>query len=172
MTENRVLSFEASADFYQKRAVKAMEQQDYTAALKYLRRAVKLEPDDLELRLDIANAYALMGMYERSNLEIQLMFHKKEMPAEALFGMGSNYMAMGDYDQAETMFQVYRKMQPEGEFAAQAGDALGYMAECDYETELDRELDELSMDGKAALDAGDIDHAIDCLQRALEKTPA
>ena len=171
MTENRVLSFEASADFYQKRAVKAMEQQDYTGALKYLRRAVKMEPDDLELRLDIANAYALMGMYERSNLEIQLMFHKKEMPAEALFGMGSNYMAMGDYDQAETMFQVYRKMQPEGEFAAQAGDALGYMAECDYETELDRELDELSMDGKAALDAGDIDHAIDCLQRALEKDP-
>lgn len=171
MTENRVLSFDAGAEFYQKRAAKLMEQQDCTGALKYLRRAVKMEPDNLELRLDVANAYALMGLYERSNLEIQLMFHKKDLPAEALFGMGSNYMAIGDYDQAEAMMQVYLNMQPEGEFAAQANEALAFMAECDYETPLDRELDELSMDGKAALDAGDIDHAIDCLEKALEKDP-
>ena len=171
MTENRVLSFDAGAEFYQKRALKLMEQQDYTGALKYLRRAVEMEPDDPELRLDVANAYALMGLYERSNLEIQLMFHRKDLPPEALFGMGSNYMAVGDYDQAEAMMQVYLKLQPDGEFAAQAGDALAYMAECDYETPLDRELDELSMDGKAALDAGDLDHAIDCLERALEKDP-
>ena len=171
LTENRVLSFDAGAEFYQKRALKLMEQQDYTGALKYLRRAVKMEPEDLELRLDVANAYALMGLYERSNLEIQLMFHKKELPPEALFGMGSNYMAVGDYDQAEAMMQVYLKLQPEGEFAAQANEALGFMAECDYETPLDRELDELSMDGKAALDAGDLDHAIDCLEKALEKDP-
>lgn len=171
MTENRVLSFDAGAEFYQKRAAKLMEQQDYTGALKYLRRAVKMQPDDPELRLDMANAYALMGLYERSNLEIQLMFHRKDLPPEALFGMGSNYMAVGDYDQAEAMMQVYLKLQPDGEFASQAGDALAYMAECDYETPLDRELDELSMDGKAALDAGDLDHAIDCLEKALEKDP-
>ena len=171
MTENRVLSFEANAEFYHKRALKAMEQQNYTGALKYLRRAVNMQPDDLELRLDMANAYALMGLYERSNLEIQLMFHKKELPPEAMFGMGSNFMALGDYDQAEAMMQVYLKLAPEGEFANQAGEALGFMAECDYETPLDRELDELSMDGKAALDAGDIDHAIGCLTKALEKDP-
>jgi len=171
LTENRVLSFDANAEFYHKRALKAMEQQNYTGALKYLRRAVKMQPDDLELKLDMANAYALMGLYERSNLEIQLMFHKKELPTEAMFGMGSNFMALGDYDQAEAMMQVYLKLAPEGEFAQQAGDALGFMAECDYETPLDRELDELSMDGKAALDAGDLDHAIDCLTKALEKDP-
>lgn len=171
VTENRVLSFDAGAEFYQKRAAKAMEQQDYTGALKYLRRAVKMEPDNLELRMDMANAYALMGLYERSNLEIQLMFHKKELPAEALFGMASNYMALGDYDQADVLFQVYQKMEPEGEYFDQACEALGYLAECDYETPLDRELDELSMDGKAALDAGDIDHAIECLEKALEKDP-
>ncbi len=111
------------------------------------------------------------GLYERSNLELQLMLHRKEMPSEALFGMASNYMALGDYDQAENLYRTYEKVEPDGEFVPQADDALTYIAQCDYDTPLDRELDELSMDGKAALDAGDIGHAIDCLQRRWRKIP-
>lgn len=172
MADGRVLSFRPESGFYHKRAVKSIEKGEYTAALKNLRRAVQMEPDDLGLRLDIADAYARMGLYERSNLEIQLMFHRPDLPAEAIFGMASNFMAMGDYDQAEAMYHAYEQVEPEGEFVDQADDALAYIAECDYETELDRELDELSMDGKAALDAGDLEHAVDCLERALQKDPS
>jgi Flp pilus assembly protein TadD len=172
MTDRRVLSFQPESGFYHKRAIKSIDKADFTTALKNLRKAVEMEPENLSYRLDLADAYARMGLYERSNLEIQLMFHLKEMPTEALYGMGSNYMAMGDYDQAETMLRAYLKVEPEGEFADQADDALDYIADCDYETELDRELDELSMDGKAALDAGDLDHAVDCLERALQKDPS
>ncbi len=172
MTEKRVLSFQPESGFYHKRAIKSIDKADFTTALKNLRKAIEMEPENLSYRLDLADTYARMGLYERSNLEIQLMFHLKSMPTEALFGMGSNYMAMGDYDQAETMLRAYLKVEPEGEFAGQAEDALDYIADCDYETELDRELDELSMDGKAALDAGDLDHAIECLERALEKDPS
>ncbi len=171
MTENKVLSFQPNADFYQKRARKALQKQDHVAALKNYNKAVRMEPDNVDYRLDLAECYALMGLYERSNLELQLLCHRKDTPKEALYGMGSNYMSMGDYDQAEAMLGAYLDAEPQGEFWRQAGDALAYMAECDYETELDRELDELSMDGKAALDAGDLDHAIDCLQKALEKDP-
>ena len=172
LTDGRVLSFRPEPGFYHKRAEKSIEKGDYTAALKNLRRAVQMEPDDLSLRLDIADTYARMGLYERSNLEIQLMFHLPKLPTEAIFGMASNFMAMGDYDQAEAMYRAYEQVEPEGEFADQADDALAYIAECDYETELDRELDELSMDGKAALDAGDLEHAVDCLERALAKDPS
>lgn len=171
MNDRRVLSFQPESGFYHKRAIKSIDKADFTTALKNLRKAVAMEPDNLEYRMDLANTYARMGLYERSNLEIQLMFHLPQMPPEALYGMGCNYMSMGDYDQAETMFKAYEKVQPEGEYADQADDALAYIDECDYETELDRELDELSMDGKAALDAGDLDHAIDCLERALQKDP-
>lgn len=172
MTDKRVLSFQPDSEFYHKRADKYNEKGEYTAALKNLRKAAELEPDNLECRLDIANTYARMGLYERSNLEIQMIFHLPNLPQDALYGMASNYLVLGDYDQAESMFQAYLQFQPDGEYADQAADALGYIADCDYETELDRELDELSMDGKAALDAGDLDHAIDCLERALEKEPS
>ena len=171
MTEKRVLSFQPESGFYHKRAIKSIDKADFTAALKNLRKAVEMEPDNLTYKMDLADTYARMGLYERSNLELQLMLHRKEMPSEALFGMASNYMALGDYDQAENLYRTYEKVEPDGEFVPQADDALAYIAQCDYDTPLDRELDELSMDGKAALDAGDIGHAIDCLQKALEKDP-
>lgn len=172
MSDRRVLSFQPESGFYHKRAIKSIDKADFVSALKNLNKAVQMEPDNLHYRMDLADAYARMGLYERSNLEIQLMFHLKDMPSEALFGMACNYMAMGDYDQAENMFGAYQKVEPEGQFEDQADDALNYIADCDYETELDRELDELSMDGKAALDAGDVEHAIKCLELALEKDPS
>jgi tetratricopeptide (TPR) repeat protein len=171
MADRRVLSIQPESGFYHKRAIKSIDKEDFPAALRHLRKAIAMEPENLTYRMDLANTYARMGLYERSNLEIQLMLHKASMPAEALFGMGSNFMAMGDYDQAETMFKAYAHVEPEGEYIDQAEDGLSYIAECDYETDLDRELDELSMDGKAALDAGDLDHAIDCLETALQKDP-
>ena len=70
MADGRVLSFRPEPGFYHKRAEKSIEKGDYTAALKNLRRAVEMEPDKLSLRLDIADTYARMGLYERSNLEI------------------------------------------------------------------------------------------------------
>ena len=172
MADRRVLSIQPESGFYHRRAIKSIDKEDFPAALKHLRKAIAMEPGNLTYRMDLANTYARMGLYERSNLEIQLMLHQGRTPAEALFAMGSNFLAMGDYDQAETMLRTYEHVEPEGEYIDQADEALNYIAECDYETELDRELDELSMDGKAALDAGDLDHAIDCLERALQKDPS
>ena len=172
MADRRVLSIQPESGFYHRRAIKSIDKEDFPAALKHLRKAIAMEPGNLTYRMDLANTYARMGLYERSNLEIQLMLHQGRTPAEALFAMGSNFLAMGDYDQAETMLRTYEHVEPEGEYIDQVDEALNYIAECDYETELDRELDELSMDGKAALDAGDLDHAIDCLERALQKDPS
>ena len=126
MTEKRVLSFQPESGFYHKRAIKSIDKADFTAALKNLRKAVEMEPDNLTYKMDLADTYARMGLYERSNLELQLMLHRKEMPSEALFGMASNYMALGDYDQAENLYRTYEKVEPDGEFVPQAGDALAF----------------------------------------------
>ena len=171
MADRRVLSMQPESGFYHKRAMKSIDKEDFAAALRHLRKAIAMEPENVAYRMDLANTYARMGLYERSNLEIELLLHKKSLPAEAFFGLGSNFLAMGDYDQAQTMLEAYEQIDPQGAYIDETEEALGYISECDYETELDRELDELSMNGKAALDAGDLEHAVDCLEQALAKDP-
>lgn len=171
MADRRVLSMQPESGFYHKRAMKSIDKEDFVAALRHLRKAIAMEPENVAYRMDLANTYARMGLYERSNLEIELLLHKKSLPTEAFFGLGSNFLALGDYDQAQTMLEAYEQIDPQGAYIDETEEALGYISECDYETELDRELDELSMNGKAALDAGDLEHAVDCLEQALAKDP-
>ena len=124
MADRRVLSIQPESGFYHRRAIKSIDKEDFPAALKHLRKAIAMEPGNLTYRMDLANTYARMGLYERSNLEIQLMLHQGRTPAEALFAMGSNFLAMGDYDQAETMLRTYEHVEPEGEYIDQADEAL------------------------------------------------
>ena len=171
MNDQKVLLFPQNGDFYRRRAQKAIEAQDFVSALRHLHRAREEEPDNVETILDLADLYARMGLYERSNLELQLIFHRPDLPPDILYAMGANYLAMGDYDQAEIMLRAYTMADDDGEFMQQANDSLVFISQCEYDTPEDRELDILSMDGKAALDAGDYDHAIDCLTHVLERDP-
>ena len=171
MNDQKVLTFPQNSDFYRRRAKKAVESQDFVSALRHLRRALEDDPDNVETIMDLADIYARMGLYERSNLELQLIFHRPDLPPDILYAMGANYLAMGDYDQAEVMLRAYQMADDDGAYMQQANDSLVFISQCEYDTPEDRELDILSMDGKAALDAGDYDHAISCLTEVLERDP-
>ncbi|GEM_PF-1655417 len=171
MNEQKVLSFRHDADFYRRRAKLAIEEKDFVSALRHIHRAQEEDRNDVETILALSDIYARMGLYERSNLELQLIFHKPDLPPEILYAMGANYLAMGDYDQAEVMIRAYQMADDNGTYMQQANDSMVFISQCEYDTPEDRELDLLSMDGKAALDAGDYDHAIDCLTKVLERDP-
>ncbi len=53
--------FPAGIRLYHKRAIKSIDKADFTAALKNLRKAVEMEPDNLTYKMDLADTYARMG---------------------------------------------------------------------------------------------------------------
>ena len=72
--------------------------------------------------LGIAEILTAMGRTEESNRLLMVKFREEERPAEAYFGMGCNFFAQREYDQARMSFDKYLDEDPEGEFAYTAYD--------------------------------------------------
>ncbi|MDR3085975.1 MAG: tetratricopeptide repeat protein [Christensenellaceae bacterium] len=169
MPKDRVVPFEADSRFFHRRAVRLIDKQDFLSGLRNLRRAQKLDPVNVDIALDLADAYARMGLFEQSNTELGLLLHREDCPEEVMFAMGCNYMAMGDYAQAYSVFENYLNSFGEGEFAYLARDGMEQIEESEIEDGIDRELEDLAERGKAALDAGDPSGAAELFREVLAR---
>lgn len=171
MGKERIISFEADGRFFHKRGVRSLDKQEYLQGLRSLRKALEMAPDDTQILMDLADAYARMGLYEASNMELGLLLHKSDCPGEAIFAMGSNCMSMGDYAQAYQVFEAYLSKEPDGEFAYMARDSIEQIVESEVEDGLEREVESLAEQGKAALDYGEPERAVEIFLRVLETDP-
>ena len=171
MDKDRVLPFAADSRFFHKRAVRSMDKQDFLTALKHLKRALDMDPGSAEIALDLADTYARMGLYEMSNVELELLLGRQDCPEETQFAIGCNLMAMGDYAQAYVCFSAYLHDHPEGEFAYLAQDGIAQIEESEEEDGIDREQEALAEQGKAALDGGDAERAAEIFERVLALDP-
>ena len=172
MDKDRVLPFAADSRFFHKRAVRSMDKQDFLTALKHLKRALDMDPGSAEIALDLADTYARMGLYEMSNVELELLLGRQDCPEETQFAIGCNLMAMGDYAQAYVCFSAYLHDHPEGEFAYLAQDGIAQIEESEEEDGIDREQEALAEQGKAALDGGDAERAAEIFERVLAQDPS
>ena len=172
MDKDRVLPFAADSRFFHKRAVRSMDRQDFLTALKHLKRALDMDPGSAEIALDLADTYARMGLYEMSNVELELLLGRQDCPEETQFAIGCNLMAMGDYAQAYVCFSAYLHDHPEGEFAYLAQDGIAQIEESEEEDGIDREQEALAEQGKAALDGGDAERAAEIFERVLAQDPS
>ena len=69
---NNVVSFIPTGDFYYHKAMKALEQNHFDQAKKYLKRALELSPDDAKILVQMA----YLKMEEESFLEaLELLRH-------------------------------------------------------------------------------------------------
>lgn len=171
MARAKVLPFEIDSRFLHKRAVRSIDKQDFLSGLKHLRRARELDPDSIEIGLDIADTYARMGLYESSNVELELLLHREDCPDEAMFAIGCNHMAMGDYAQAYAVFEAYIALHEDGEYSFLARDGMEQILESEMEDGIDREIEGIAERGKAALDAGDPAKAKTLFEEVLEREP-
>lgn len=171
MEKKRVLPFEASSSFFHRRAERYMDKQDYLSAVRNLRRAMELDPQNAQVALDLADTYARMGLYETSNVELELLLDREEPVEEVPFAIGCNLMAMGDYAQAHAFFSNYLDQFPEGQYVGLALDGIAQIEESEEEDGIERELELMAEQGKAALDCGDAQRAAEIFEQVLHDDP-
>ena len=165
--DHRILSFDRDQSFFHKRALRNLDKSDYLQALEHLRRALEKQPHNIEYRLDMADTYARMGLYEKSN-QVLMRTAGIDDSGEALFALGCNYMELGEYEQARTAFEGYLTLAPEGEYAE---DALDISEQMDEIGPLSQAIT-WSEQGREALEAGGYEHAVRCFKKALMADPA
>lgn len=118
----KVLSFEQNGEFYLRSGMTKLDKNDLLGAMASYRTALDKDPDNPDIILAIAEILTAMQRYEESNRLIMSRFAVDERPSVAFFGMGCNFMAQREYDQARMSFDKYLELEPDGEFAYSAYD--------------------------------------------------
>ncbi len=168
----KVLKFERNAEFHYMKSQKQADDGKYIDSLVSLRSALKLEPDNREYALALAELYTEMDYFEESNdLYFSLLKDRAADYGEILFGMGCNFFGLRDVEKAKECFENYLSVYPGGEYVEDIRDfneALAYdimsaperFPEAAYEK---------ADGGKRLLDAGRYREAIEVLTGILKE---
>ena len=128
----KVISFDRPADFYFQSALKMMDGMNYLGALPMVRRALEKEPDNIEYMMKHAEILTELSKYEESNSVLfEVLMKTKEARSECFFGMGCNFIGLGDLDKAEESFEKYLAVSPDGEYRDDVEEFLALF--CDME---------------------------------------
>ena len=71
-SKGQLLSFIPTGEYYYSKGLKAFHRRDFRKAIKYLQRAMQLEPGEPMIVCQLAIIYTELGEYQQSN---QLLHH-------------------------------------------------------------------------------------------------
>lgn len=141
----RVLPFLQNEEHYFKRGIHAFQKRELDRAVKYLKKAIEMDPSQGVFQCQLAVVYSDTGEYEESN---RLLWHVLEdldsSLSECYFFLANNYVYLGLFDKAKEMAEAYLAMQPDGDFSKDAQDLLDLLLE-DEEEENNQQEEELIM---------------------------
>jgi tetratricopeptide (TPR) repeat protein len=98
--KGKILKFLQDADYYFELALDCLDAEDYLNALDYIRRAIKIDPHELDFRFLLAQIYSDMGLYAKSNFEYFKLLSLDQNLGECFLRISQNYYMMRDEDSA------------------------------------------------------------------------
>lgn len=176
-SQRKVISIKMDTMFFFERAVQSLDKFHYDKALRYLRRAVDIEPDNPVNHCNMAGIYSEMGNYKESNRILWYIVEQLDASmTECYFYMANNYMNMGQFDAAEEAIIQYMERDIEGEFLEEAEELIEMLS-----YELGRPVqvrDVKSRDGlfehnlaREMLEDGRFTEATELLEQVIAKHP-
>ncbi|RSL30760.1 tetratricopeptide repeat protein [Salibacterium salarium] len=138
-TQGQVIPFIQNGEYFFKRGVHAYQKKELQRAVKYLRRAIELNPDQGVFQCQLAAIYSDMGEYNQSiDMLLYVLNELDETMYECYFFLANNYAYQGLFDKAAETAHSYLHFDPEGDFAQDTRDLLE-MLEMDQEEETESE---------------------------------
>lgn len=180
MEKSKVLNFRKDGEFYYNRFEKNLDQGRYLDALVSLREALKLEPENYEFHLSIAELYTELGMYEESILTLHRVNERFGDPyGDVIYGLGCNFYGLIELDKSERCFVQYMQDYPDGEYFQDAAEFIAAIQEEMADAPLQEASEMITpqaaeqMDkGRLLIDLGRYEDAIQILKTALEENPS
>ncbi|GEM_PF-441499 len=122
---NKVVAFDRGAEFYFNLGYKYIRKGKLKTALRYVEKAVSLNPNDSFIQFNYAGLLSEQGDIDRST-EVLVNIVKNIDPdyLECYFGLGCNYMQLQKIKKSLEYFSIYLEKAPDGEFAEEAEELL------------------------------------------------
>ncbi len=170
-TRKNVVSFIPNGEFYYKKAVQALNRDQIEKALKYLRRAVDLSPDDSLILLQ----YAIIEM-EAGRLDhaLELLRKANEIDPnepEILLFLAEGSAQAGLTEDAKYFAEEYLRIDEMGEYVDEAIDIIDFVSSLEENfmpgSTLNREVVYLQEKARKLMEQGKLDEAIEVLENIV-----
>lgn len=123
-----IIPFIPEADFYFTKGVEAFYKKKFNIAIKWIKKAIEQEPNEVIYPAQISIIYTEMGSYHLANqilLEIEDK-HSVEYP-ECFYLMANNLIHLGLFNEAEKYAKIYLERVPDGDFSDEATELLSLL---------------------------------------------
>ncbi|HWI49189.1 MAG TPA: tetratricopeptide repeat protein [Rummeliibacillus sp.] len=174
-TRKNVVSFIPNGEFYYKKAVQALNRDQEEKALKYLRRAAELSPEDSLILLQ----YAIVEMEAgRIDHALELLRKANELDPnepEILLFLAEGSAQVGLTEDAKYFAEEYLRLDEMGEYADEAIEIIDFATSMEENTvsgnSLDREVVYLQEKARKLMEQGKLDEAIEILENIISDQP-
>lgn len=174
-TRKNVVSFIPNGEFYYKKALQALNRDQEEKALKYLRRAVELSPDDSLILLQ----YAIVEMDAgRIDHALELLRKANEIDPnepEILLFLAEGSAQVGLTEDAKYFAEEYLRLDEMGEYAEEAIDIIDFAASIEENTapenSYNREAVYLQEKARKLMGQGKLAEAIEILENIIIDQP-
>lgn len=173
----KLITFNPTGEYYFSKGIKAYHQRDYNKSLKYLQRAMQLDPGEPTILCQLAIVYADIGEYQKSNELLHLIIEElDEEMVECYYFLANNYAHLGFFKDAYYHAKLYLKLEPEGEFREDTEDLLEVLTleSDDLEEEEPYEEEDLinrQEHARELLESGNFNKAVEMLKKVISDYP-
>ena len=172
----QIVSFHPTSEYYYTKGLVAYQKQDFKKSVRYLERAMQMDPLDEMIACQLGIIYSELEDYVRSN-DIFLLIVKDIDPSmvECYYFLANNFAYLGMFKEASKYAKLYLEKESNGEFAEDIMDLLDVL-EFEKEIDLENPYEEEDLiikneQSRKYLECGEFAEAIDLLTDIIEQYP-
>ena len=171
----KVISFIPNGEFYYEKAVKALEQDRFELAHKYLKRATELSPDDPLIIMQYGVLVMEEGLFEEAH-ELLMRSHTLDPNEEStIFYLAEINAHLGLLRDAKAYAEKYIEIDPDGPFCDESMEIIDFVeqkaAYYGKDDENDGEIFFIQEKARRFMESGDFKEAVELLESIITDYP-
>lgn len=170
----RVISFHHDGEFFYQKGMACYQKGDLERASRYVDRALKFKPDEVEYLCQQAAILSELEHYELSiSLLKKVVYELDDKLTECYFFLANNYAYLGEFQEALDEVSTYLTLEPDGVFRQEALELYHMLTEEIEDVATGGESAYISVHerGRLALERGHFDEAVDLFKKVIRDEP-
>lgn len=167
-----MISFIPDGEFYYKKAIQAMQREQFSLAHKYLKRATELSPEDPLILMQYGVLVMEEGRFQEAQEILQQAYMIDDATAEIVFYLAEVHAHLNLLIEAKAYAEKYLRMDSNGPFKDDAEEIIDFVEQNEpfFEGE-DSEVFLLQEQARGLMEAGEFKKAIALLEAIVTDYP-
>lgn len=136
--QSNLIPFIPEADFYFTKGIEAFQKRKFDIAIKWIKKALEMKPDDPLFQCQMSIIYTEIGIYHAANQLLTNVLQTSDY-VDCYYLLANNYAHLGLLNDAKKYVNLYLEKEPQGDFSEDAKQLLRII---DFEDEEDWELED------------------------------